>query len=376
MPLPEHTALVHDWLTGMRGGEKCLEVLCELFPGAPIYTLLSLPDKLSDTINAHPIRTSFIQRLPAADEKYRNYLPLFPRAIESFNLEPSRLIVSTSHAVAKGVIPPPGALHISYIHTPMRYVWDMFDQYFSAELVGHAKHALIKLIAKRIRAWDVRTCGRVHHFIANSRYIRERIRRHYNRDAAVIYPPVDTARFTSTASHQGHYLIVSALVPYKRVDLAVQVFNELRLPLRIIGNGPELQKLKRMAGSTIEFCGWMENEALAEEYASARALVFPGEEDFGIVPVEAMASGKPVIAFGKGGALETVVDGVTGVHFPEQSIQSLKQAVEREVEMDFDAAAIRRHAETFDRSIYKERMREFIEDKWREWDNGAVRQST
>jgi glycosyltransferase involved in cell wall biosynthesis len=367
MTSPERCALVHDWLTGMRGGEKCLEVMCELFPDAPIYTLLSLPENLSETITKHPIHTSFIQRLPSAEARYRNYLPLFPRAIESFSLGQADLVVSSSHAVAKGIIVPDKALDISYIYTPMRYVWDMFEQYFSIDKVGYTKRAVIQLFARRLRNWDVKTSSRVHHFIAISEYIRDRIKRHYNRDSDVIYPPVDTKRFQPTHSPDGSYLVVSALVPYKRVDLAVEVFNVNGLPLRIIGDGPELNALKARAKQNISFHGWVDDPSLEIEYANAKALIFPGEEDFGIVPVEAMASGTPVLAYGKGGALETVVHGKTGIHFPEQTISSLNKAIDSFEHMDIDIQAIREHAEIFDRKVYKDRLESYIEDKWKQW---------
>ncbi|MFA6235252.1 MAG: glycosyltransferase, partial [Bacteroidota bacterium] len=337
-------ALVHDWLTGMRGGEKCLEVLCELYPDAPIHTLVAFPEKVSEIIRGHTIHTSFLQHLPSVEKRYRHYLPLFPSAIERFDLRGFDLVLSSSHAVAKGVRVPSNALHISYVHTPMRYVWDMFDQYFNRDTVGSTQLALIRLVAKRIRRWDVRTAARVHHFIANSRYVAERIQRIYGRSATVIYPPVETSRFTVSSVDDGSYLVVSALVPYKRVDLAVIAANRAGIRLRIIGDGPERARLEAIAGPTIRFEGWLPDAEIERAYAQCHALLFPGEEDFGIVPVEAMASGKPVIAFGKGGALETVIEGLSGVHFPEQSPESLLEALTRFEHLRFDARDIRSHA--------------------------------
>lgn len=367
-PFPrESTALVHDWLVGMRGGEKCLEVLCELFPTAPVYTLVGWPDKVSATIAAHELRTSFLQRMPLVETRYRHYLPLFPRAIESFAPPEADLVVSSSHAVAKGIRIREGALHVSYVHTPMRYVWDMFDQYFPAERVGHVQRAFIALVARRIRRWDVASNVRVHHFIANSHHVRERIRRFYGRDAAVIHPPVDTARFAGRTRDAGYFLIVSALVPYKKTDLAVRAFNELRLPLRVIGTGPELAMLQALAGPTVTIEGWCDDATIADAYAECRALVFPGEEDFGIVPVEAMAAGRPVIAFGRGGALDTVLPGVSGLLFPEQTTASLIAAVRSFRDDDFDAAAIRSHALRFDRSVYAREMDTFLQSRWADW---------
>ena len=365
--IPAPIALVHDWLTGMRGGEKCLEVLCELAPDAPIYTLVAFPDQVSDTIRRHDIRSSFLQRFPSVETRYRHYLPFFPRAIESLDVSAYDLVVSSSHAVAKGIRPRDGALHISYVHTPMRYVWDMFDQYFNRSSVGSLQLAAIRLVAARLRRWDVRSSVRVHHFIANSAYVGERIKRIYNREATVIHPPVETARFTPTATHNGEYLLVSALVPYKRVDLAIEAANALRLPMRIIGDGPERQRLESIAGDTVRIEGWMDDEGIEQAYASCRALLFPGEEDFGIVPVEAMARGKPVIAFGRGGATETVIEGLSGTLFDAQTVASLSAAIERFEHMEFDTAAIRTHAEGFDRTVYASRMQDYIENKWMEW---------
>ncbi|MCB2204110.1 glycosyltransferase [bacterium] len=350
----------------MRGGEKCLEVLCELFPAAPIHTLIAYPEKVSETIRSHDIRSSFLQRMPMAETRYRHYLPLFPRAIESLDLSEFDLIVSSSHAVAKGVRVPPHALHISYVHTPMRYVWDMFDQYFNKSNTGSLQLALIRLAAARLRRWDVRTASRVHHYIANSAYVAERIERIYGRTSTVIHPPVETARFTPTEDNDGNFLVVSALVPYKRVDLAIEAANTLKVPLRIIGDGPEKERLARLAGPTVTMEGWIDDTGIEQAYASSRALLFPGEEDFGIVPVEAMASGKPVIAYGRGGATETVIEGLSGTLFPEQTVGSLTDAIERFTAMSFDSQSIRSHAESFDRSVYAEKMSAFISEKWHE----------
>lgn len=364
---PVRVALVHDWLTGMRGGEKCLEVLCELYPDAPIHTLLAYPERLSATIRAHEIRTSLLQRLPGAEQRYRHFLPLFPFAIQRFDFRGYDLVLSSSHAVAKGVRIPPGVLHISYVHTPMRYVWDMFDQYFNPSTVNRMQLGLIRVIAARLRRWDVRTAARVHHFIANSHYIADRIRRHYGREATVIHPPVDTGRFPLSAEDSGEFLVVSALVPYKRVDIAVMAATRAGFPLRVIGDGPERMRLEALAGPTVRFEGWGSDDHIASAYAEAHALLFPGEEDFGIVPVEAMACGKPVIAYGRGGATETVIEGLSGVHFGEQTVDSLLTAIETFERQRFNAAAIRAHAESFDREVYRSKMMACIELQWDTW---------
>ena len=359
-------ALVHDWLTGMRGGEKVLEVLCELYPQATLFTLLHNKGSVSETIESMNIRTSFIDRLPFKETKYRNYLPLFPRAIESFDFSGFDLLLSTSHAVAKGSRPAPGALHICYCHTPMRYVWDLYDEYFGPGRAGVLTRTAMSVVAPRLRAWDVRSSDRVHFFVANSRNVADRIRQYYRRPADVIHAPVNLDQFVTSEKDRGYFLIVSALVPYKRVDLAVETFNQLGERLLVVGTGPELRRLQSIAKDNVEFLGWRDDHELAQLYAGCRALIFPGNEDFGIVPLEAMASGKPIIAFGKGGALETVVvdpKSPTGLFFQEQSVQSLKTAVEKFSSLKFDPHTIRAHAEKFARPRFKERIHLYIEEK-------------
>lgn len=368
-------ALIHDWLTGMRGGENVLEVLCEIFPQADIFTLLHNPGSVSPVIEKRRIKTSFIQTMPMAKDRYRLYLPLFPLAIEGFDLSGYDLIVSSSHCVAKGVIPPPGAVHISYIHTPMRYVWDMFNAYF-----GHKKGLSgmsYKIAAHYLRLWDASSSARVDDYIANSKHVAKRVLKYYRREAVVIHPPVDSGRFhLSPAGPDDYYLIVSAFAPYKRVDTAIEAFNTLGLRLKIIGKGQDEKKLKAMAGPTIEFLGWKFNDEINAYYSRCKALIFPGEEDFGIVPLEAMSSGRPVIAYGKGGALETVIpltgekagESPTGIFFMEPNAQSLSGAVtefERSFKR-FDPASIRRHALGFDRAVFKEKIRTAILSKYEE----------
>ena len=360
---PLRVALVHDWLTGMRGGEKCLEVLCELFPDAPIYTLLHVKGAMSPLIESKTIHTSFLQRFPFVEEKYRMYLPLFPIAINSFDFSGFDLLISTSHCVAKGARPHGNALHLCYCFTPMRYVYEMYDEYFGKGQAGFAVRLAMSTAAPLLRAWDRRTAGRVHHFVAISDHVRQRIRRHYGRDAQIIFPPVDTGQFQPSGKNEGYYLIVSALVPYKKVDLAVKAFNNTGKRLVIVGKGPDEEKLRRLAGPTVEFAGWKSDDELVSLYAGCTALVFPGEEDFGIVPLEAMASGKPVIAYGKGGTLETVQDGISGVFFYEQTADALEQAVSKTELMRFDPEKIRNRALQFSRDIYKNAMKKFIEEK-------------
>lgn len=356
-------ALVHDWLTGMRGGEKCLEVLCELFPDAPIYTLLHVKGTMSPAIESRDIRTSFIQHLPAVATKYRSYLPLFPMAIGSLDFSAFDVVISTSHCVAKGARVRPGGLHICYCHTPMRYVWEMYDEYFGKGKAGVLTRTAMAAAAPGLRAWDVRTASLVHYYIANSENVRKRIQLHYRTDATVIFPPVDTERFSVSNAGGSYALVVSALVPYKKVDLAIETFNRLGTRLLIVGKGPEEERLKSIANANVEFLGWRSDEELTGLYAGCSELIFPGEEDFGIVPLEAMACGKPVVAYGKGGALETVVEGITGTFFYSHTVEALTEAIARVASCAASPDRIRKRALEFSRERYKKEMHEFIERK-------------
>ncbi|MFA6456996.1 MAG: glycosyltransferase [Bacteroidota bacterium] len=362
-------ALVHDWLTGMRGGEKCLEVLCELYPDAPIYTLLHNKGTMSPVIESKTIITSFIDFLPGKAKQYRKYLPLFPFAIAQFDLSEYDLVISTSHAVAKNVRVRKEAVHICYCFTPMRYVWDMYDQYFGKGKAGIFTRFAMMMIAPLLRWWDVKTSSHVTYFIAISEEIRKRIKKHYRRDADMIYPPVDTEQFILSETSDDFALIVSALVPYKRIDLAVEAFNNNGKRLIIAGTGPETERLRSIAKSNIEFLGWQSDDELAQLYARCSALIFPGVEDFGIVPLEAQASGKPVVAFGQGGALETIVDGETGLFFDRQTTESLQNALQRLSLINFNPAQIRQYALRFSRGIFREKIQQSIEEKVRQHHN-------
>jgi len=362
-------ALVHDWLTGQRGGEKVLEVLAELFPKAPIYTLFHFKGCQAETIESRDIRTSFLQRLPFLKSKYRHYLPLFPLAVELFDLGDFDLIISSSHCVAKGAIPPPDALHVSYIHSPIRYAWNQYFAYFSPSRLSFFSRRFIPPVMHRLRVWDESSAARVDHFIANSANVARRIMKYYRREADVIHPPADVDFFrpAAGAAKSGGFLIVSALVPYKRIDLAIEVFNHSGERLTIVGSGPDLGPLRKISRPNIAFLGPVSADELRSLYRKSRALLLPGEEDFGIAAVEAQACGTPVIALGRGGALESVVPETTGLLFPELTAPSLRAALDKFDGLKFNEAAVRAHAEKFSRQSFKEKLSASLEQKWAEF---------
>jgi len=348
--------LVHDWLTGMRGGEKVLELLCRRFPTAPLWTLLHLPGKVSRTIAERPIHTSLLQYLPFSSTHYRHYLPLFPLLAELHKVRRADLVISSSHAVAKSMVlrrVGRRPYHICYIHTPMRYVWDMFDDYFGVERVGcFASNFLFKPIAWLLQIYDRATVDRVDLFLANSSYVANSVRRIYGRPAEVVAPPVDTDRFlTLKREPEDWYVIVSALVPYKRVDHAVRACHRLGRRLKIVGKGPEQETLKKLArdlGAAVEFVGFVSDAELGHYYRRARALLFPGVEDFGIVPVEAIACGCPVIAIGAGGILDSMTP-ATAILYDEPTAEGLRAAIIRfeAREEDFAEDQLRSRARLF-----------------------------
>jgi glycosyltransferase involved in cell wall biosynthesis len=362
-------ALVHDWLTGMRGGEKVLEVLCELFPNADLFTLLHRRGSVSATIERHRVTTSFVQRLPFAAARYRSYLPLFPLAIEQFSFDGYDLVVSSSHCAAKAVVVPGRTRHIAYCHSPMRYAWDQFGEYFGPDRVGPwMSRWVYRPMLARLARWDAATAPRVHRFVANSGHVAGRIRRYYNRASTVVYPPVDTNFFqpnpaaTSAVPPAAPALVVSALVPYKRVDRAIEACRLAKVPLRIAGDGPDRERLERESGDGVTFLGRISDEVLRDEYRAAGVVILPGEEDFGIVPLEAQACGRPVVALARGGALETVKNGHTGLLFPEPTAASLADTLRAAAGLRFDAASIRQHAEWFSREAHAARLRSVIDE--------------
>jgi glycosyltransferase involved in cell wall biosynthesis len=357
-------ALVHDWLTGMRGGEKVLEVLCELEPNADIFTLFHQRGSVSAAIERHRIETSFVQWLPRARRHYRRYLPLFPLAIEQFDLDGYDFVVSSSHCAAKAVVVAGKARHLCYCHSPMRYAWDQFDAYFGPRRVGPlASRWFYRPMLARLARWDAATAARVDRFLANSRYVAGRIRRYYNRVATIVHPPVDTVFYHPAAtSPANHFLIVSALVPYKRLEVAIFACERIGARLRIAGDGPDRLRLERQAGSNVEFLGSLTDDALREEYRQALAVLLPGEEDFGIVPLEAQACGRPVVALGRGGALETVVHGDTGVLIDAAGPEAFARGLERAAATSWNPARIRTHAEQFSRDRHVRQMETVIEE--------------
>ena len=369
----------------MWGGEKVLEVFCELFPNAHLYTLLHNKGSVSKTIEGMHIQTSFVQHLPLAEKKYRYFLPLFPTAIERFDFRGYDVVLSSSHCVAKGVITEPGTLHVCYCFTPMRYIWDMYDQYFTGERSEGITKLVASLVRNYLRKWDVRSSRRVNKFIAISKYVAERIRNHYCAEPDIIFPPVDCSYFKPSSSSESFYLMVSPLVPNKHVDIGINAFNKLGLPLKIIGSGREEGWLRRIASRNIELMGWQSDEIVRDHYAACKALIFPGIDDFGIVPLEAQASGKPVIAYGGGGALETIIpidndrlkkksengqsENATGIFFYEQTPESLAQAVLHfeDIKDSFNKQEIRKNAEFFDRAIFKDSIKSYIEQEYKKF---------
>jgi len=367
-PAAPRVALVHDWLTGMRGGERCLEAVCELFPDAPLFTLLHVPGSVSPTIERRRIVTSFVQRLPGAAEHYRHYLPLFPAAVRGLSPEGVDVVLSLSHCAAKAVRVPPGALHLCYCFTPMRYVWDLEADYAGG--AGWLSRMALPPLAAALRRWDRRTEG-VHEFVAISRHIAARIRRVYGREAAVIYPPVDLDRFTIAPKTDDYYLVVSALAPYKRVDLAVLAATRAGRRLLVVGRGPEEARLRALAGPGVTFLGWRSDAEVADLYARCRAVLFTAVEDFGIVPLEAAAAGRPTLALARGGALETMVGlgagaAPTAVFFEEQTVEAVVAAMKtfEAAAHRFEPAALRAHAAAFDRPRFAREIGEWVGSRW------------
>jgi glycosyltransferase involved in cell wall biosynthesis len=357
-------ALVHDWLTGMRGGEKVLEQLCLLFPEAPIYTLFHFPGTVSKTIESHEIHTSFLQKAPLIKNQYRNYLPIFPSAVESFDLQSYDLVISSSHCVAKGIIPSSSGIHLCYCHTPMRYIWSHYWDYFGDHRTGFVKRKTLPMVMSYLRMWDVSSSNRVDEFIANSKFIGERIQKYYGRTSQVVYPPVDIDFFIpSDRTRENFCLIVSALVPYKRLEVAIEAFRNSNRNLVIVGTGPEEKRLKKLAPSNVKFLGRIDANRLRELYQSAGMLIQPGVEDFGINVIEALACACPVLAYRKGGATETVVEGITGIFFNELTAESLRESVDKAGRMLFNVAFMREMALRFSPSRFQKEIEAIVQER-------------
>ncbi len=352
-------AIIHYWLVGMRGGEKVVEALCEMYPQADIFTHVYVPEMVSDRIRQHKIIPTFINALPRAPTMYKSYLPLMPLALEHLDLRGYDLVISSESGPAKGVIPPAGAVHVCYCHTPMRYIWNMYHDYRNS--AGALTRLMMPPLSHYLRMWDVTSAARVDSFVANSKTVSQRISRYYGADSVVIHPPVDTDAFTIASEIEDYYLMAGELVSYKRPDLAVRAFNEMGLKLVVIGGGEMLGEIRRLAGPNVTVLGPQPFEVLKEHYAKCRALIFPGEEDFGMVPGEAMASGRPVVAFGRGGATETVCAGLSGVFFAEQSVEAISAAVKDLANIQIDSGKIVEHARQFGRDRFFQKMRAHID---------------
>jgi glycosyltransferase involved in cell wall biosynthesis len=364
-------ALIQDWLTEMGGAEKVFSAIYELYPDADIFTLVynkNILDKLN--IPVQKVHASFIQHLPFARKKYRNYLPLFTGAIESFDLSSYDLIISSSYCVAKGVLTHSGQIHICYCHSPVRYAWDLYFQYLNESQLNRKtlKSLIAKSILHKLRIWDIISTNRVDCFISNSNYIRERIYRTYRREATTIYPPVSVKEFDVSENRNDFYLTCSRMVTYKKTDLIVKAFACMPdKKLVVIGIGPDMKKIKKLKTPNIEILGYQPFQVLKNYMERAKAFVFAAEEDFGIVPVEAQACGTPVIAYGKGGVLETVKENETGLFFYEQSVEAIIDAVNRFEKMNFNYNLIRKHAEQFSEERFKHEIKNFVEKKYNEF---------
>jgi glycosyltransferase involved in cell wall biosynthesis len=355
-------ALVHDYLNQMGGAEKVLLALHDLFPQAPIYTSMYAPNRVDRRFREMDIRTTFMQRLPLVKAHHQPFLPLYPLAFEHLDLRAYDLVISDSSAFAKGVVTRPEALHICYCHTPMRWAWN-YHEYVEQERLGGLSRLALAPALMLLRQWDYVSAARVDYFVANSPNVATRIAKYYRRESVYIPPPVDTTRFTISPYQEEYFLILSRLIPYKRIDLAISAFNQLKLPLRIIGTGRDERRLRRLSGPTIRFMGQLTCDEITAQTAACRALIFPGEEDFGIAPLEAQACGRPVIAYGAGGALSSIVDGTTGLFFTPQTAEALAGVVAAFRDSYFDPPTIRRHALAFDTREFTRRFSQFVETR-------------
>ncbi len=364
-------AIIHDFLNQYGGAEKVVEVLNELFPEAPIYTIIYDRDIMPANFEKMDIRTSYMQKIPGISKHFKKYLLFYPKAVESFNLKEYDLVISSSSSFAKGAITNQNTCHVCYCYTPMRFVWD-YEHYIEKENFNRIILKLLPSVIRRLKKWDLMSTHRVNCFVAISNHIKERIKKSYNREAEVIYPPVEVKEFKISDSHDDYFLIVSRLNAYKNIDLVIEAFNVLGLKLKIVGTGPYRNVLENIKKSkNIEFLGRLSNEELRKIYSRCRAYIFPGTEDFGISPVEAQASGRPVIAYAAGGALETVVEGITGLFFNENTIESFIKTIKNFliIEDNFNPTKIRENASRFDQEVFKNQMKNLIFKKYNEFLN-------
>jgi glycosyltransferase involved in cell wall biosynthesis len=352
-------ALVHDWLNQIGGAEGVLEHLVSLYPGAPVYTSMYWPEAMPSAYRQWDIRTSWMDKLPGVKRHHQSYLPLYPLAFESFDFGEAQVVLSNKSGFCHGVITPPETLHICYCLTPTRYVWRYHD-YARRESLGSSTRVVLAPILCYLRMWDRLAADRVDRFVAISTEIQRRIHKYYRRDSEIIYPPVDTKRFMPVGAPDDYYLVIGRLVPYKRIDLAVRACTRLNLPLKVGGSGRDLDRLQAIAGPTVEFLGRVPGEKLPDLMARCKAFLLPGAEDFAIAPVEAMAAGRPVIAYAYGGALDTVVEGLSGLLFQQQTVDSLSEALVRFDPQAYDPLAIRRHAEQFDAAVFRQAISEYV----------------
>ncbi len=371
----KNIAIVHEWLVNYAGSEKCVESFVNIWNDADVFSLVDFlnTEERKQILKDKKAKTSFIQKLPFAKKKHRSYLPFFPLAIEQFDLSKYEIILSSSHSVAKGVLTNSNQLHICYCHTPMRYAWDSYFQYLKeANLTNGLKELIVKSILHYLRIWDVSTVNRVDYFIANSKYIAKKIKKIYNRDAEVIYPPVDIDKFKCEIKKDNYYLIASRFVPYKKVNIVVEAFSKMPdKKLIVIGDGPEENRIRKIATKNIEFIPYLKQEELKTYFQKAKAFVYAAEEDFGITIVEALSCGTPVIAFNKGGAAETVIDGENGIQFKEQTSEAIIDAIKRfeTTENHFDLIKISEGTKKFSRNIFEQKIKEFVNSKAEEFFN-------
>lgn len=366
-PSKRRVAIVHDWLPVYGGAERVLEQMLQVYPEADVFSLIdALNEENRKFLKGRPVKTSFVQRLPGGKKYYRHCFPIMPLAIEQFDFSGYDLVISSSYAFAKGIITGPRQLHLCYCHSPIRYAWDLQTQYLKeSKLDRGPKSWLVRGLLHLIRMWDHRTAAGVDAFMANSSFIARRIEKVYRRDATVVYPPVNVERFSVREEKEDFYMVASRLVPYKRVDLVIEAFNAMPdKKLVVIGDGPELPKLQRLAGPNVQVMGWQANDVMRDHLQRAKAFVFGGEEDFGIILLEAQACGTPVIAYGRGGALETVVEDQTGLFFDEQTVESVKEAVTEFETRTWDAQVCRAHSEQFSAQRFRDSFHDFVEGEW------------